>query len=107
MCSIENLDSLIFVTGIGANDLLPAREHRLDELSAARTILHRMKSHRDGIALFDGIGTHAHGDQPRRRAQLERPQYRLAGLLVIDHDAKPSMRIPPFEFLHRALEGEG
>jgi hypothetical protein len=41
------------------------------------------------------------------RAQLERPRHRLARLLVIDHDAKPSIQIPPFEFLHRALKGEG
>jgi hypothetical protein len=41
------------------------------------------------------------------RAQLERPRHRLARLLVIDHDAKPNIQIPPFEFLHRALKGEG
>src|SRR5215471_19958951 len=65
---------LVFVSCIGANDFFPTRQHRLDELSAARTILHRMKRHRDRIAGPHGIGTHAHGDEPPWRTQLNRPQ---------------------------------
>jgi hypothetical protein len=47
-------------------------EHRLDELSPMRAILHRMKSYQDGIARFYGIATHAHRDQLCWRAQLKR-----------------------------------
>src|SRR5579883_3587614 len=42
--------SLVLVARIGAKDLFPARKHRLDELSAARAVLQRMKGHRDRIA---------------------------------------------------------
>src|SRR5262249_35335492 len=98
---------LVFIAGIGANDLLAARKRRLDELAAARPIFHRMNGHRDRIARLYGVGTHAHGDEPPGRAQFNRPQHRLAGLLVIHHDAKPRVRIDPFEFLHRTLQGDG
>lgn len=54
----------VFVAGVGTNDLFAARQRCLDELAAARTILHRMERHRDRIARFHGIGTHAHGDEP-------------------------------------------
>src|SRR5258706_6053505 len=99
--------SLVFIAGIGAKHFFPAGKHRLDDLAAARTILHRMNGHRDRVARFYRIGTHTHGDQPPRRAQFNRPQHRLAGLLVIDHDAKPRVRIDPFEFLHRPLQRDG
>jgi hypothetical protein len=33
---------LVFVAGIGADDLLSARQHGLDELSAAGAVPHRM-----------------------------------------------------------------
>src|SRR5712692_831069 len=42
---------------------------------------------------------------PCGRAQLERPKHGFAGLRVVDRDAKPGVRIGPFEFLDRALHG--
>ncbi len=41
------------------------------------------------------------------RTHLERPHHRPAELRIVDHDAKPSVRIGPFELFHRALKGDG